>query len=179
MNFSNSFGDAMKKTEKTDWRLIGICGIYCGDCPSYLAPRLNDAAELEARAQRDGVTLDEASCDGCHSDNLTPGCAVCGPGFRQCAAEHGLTWCFECPDFPCQRLEDFKDVHVENGVSHHERLIDELIYLRENGTESWLEKKNAEGRCPRCGKRVYWYTRACPGCGADIRRPCAAGCTEC
>jgi hypothetical protein len=38
--------------KKDDWKLIGICGIYCGDCPSYLANQTNDFGELETRAQR-------------------------------------------------------------------------------------------------------------------------------
>ena len=58
--------------EKDAWKLIGICGIYCGDCPSYLGHQINDIGELEARAQRMGFTLEEVCCDGCHSDNVMP-----------------------------------------------------------------------------------------------------------
>jgi hypothetical protein len=58
-------GDSM---EKDDWKLIGICGIYCGDCPSYLAHQTNDIGELKSRAQKMGFTLEEVRCDGCHSD---------------------------------------------------------------------------------------------------------------
>ena len=47
-------GDSM---EKNGWKLIGICGIYCGDCPSYLAHQTNDMEELKLRAQRTGFTL--------------------------------------------------------------------------------------------------------------------------
>jgi hypothetical protein len=155
--------------EKKDWRLVGICGIYCGDCPSYLAHRMNDVAELEARAKRTGFTLEEVCCDGCHSDKVMPSCLECGHGFRQCAREHQVTWCFECSDFPCQRLEDFKYIHIENGISHHEHLVKELFYLRENGIDAWLEKKALEAKCTQCGKRVYWCTRWCPNCGANLR----------
>ena len=50
--------------EKDDWKLIGICGIYCGDCPSYLAHQTNDIGELEARAQKMGFTIEETEDDG-------------------------------------------------------------------------------------------------------------------
>jgi hypothetical protein len=26
-----------------------------------------------------------------------------------------------------------------------------------------------EGRCPQCGKRLYWFTRVCPDCHTRIR----------
>ena len=150
--------------EKDAWKLVGICGIYCGTCPSYLAQQENDMAELEKRARERNFTIEEVRCDGCHSDNLMPTCVECRHGFRQCAREHGVTWCFECPDFPCQRLEDFKHVHIENEISHHEHLIEELQYIKDHGLEAWLGKMDKEGRCPQCGKRLYWFTRVCPDC---------------
>jgi hypothetical protein len=150
--------------EKDAWKLVGICGIYCGSCPSYLAQQENDIAELEKRAAEMNLPVEEVRCDGCHSDRVMPTCVECRHGFRQCAREHGVTWCFECTDFPCQRLEDFKDVHVVDGISHHEHLIEELQYLKEHGMEYWLEKKDREGRCLRCGQRLYWFARICPEC---------------
>jgi hypothetical protein len=155
--------------EKDAWKLVGICGIYCGTCPSYLAQQENDMAELEKRARERNFTIEEVRCDGCHSDNLMPTCVECRHGFRQCAREHGVTWCFECPDFPCQRLEDFKHVHIENGISHHEHLIEELQYIKDHGLEAGLEKMDREGRCPQCGKRLYWHTRVCPDCHTRIK----------
>ena len=155
--------------EKDAWKLAGICGIYCGTCPSYLAQQENDVAELEKRAREMNFTIEEVRCDGCHSDNLMPTCVECRPGFRQCAREHGVIWCFECPDFPCQRLEDFKHVHIVDGISHHEHLIEELRYIKDHNLNAWLEKVDREGRCPQCGKRVYWFTRVCPDCHTHIR----------
>jgi hypothetical protein len=149
--------------------LVGICGIYCGTCPSYLAQVENDIAELEKRAQEMGFTVEEVRCNGCLSDKVMPTCIECRYGFRQCAIEYGVTWCFECQDFPCQRLEDFRHVHIVDGISHHEHLVDELYYLREHGIEDWLEKREKEGRCPQCGRRLYWFVRVCPDCGSRIQ----------
>jgi hypothetical protein len=150
--------------EKDAWKLVGICGIYCGTCPSYLAQQENDIDELEKRARERNFTIEEVRCDGCHSDNLMPPCVECRHGFRQCAREHGVTWCFECPDFPCQRLEDFRHVHIVDGISHHEHIIEELQYIKDHGLEAGLDKMDREGRCPQCGKRLYWSTRVCPDC---------------
>ena len=156
--------------EKDAWKLVGICGIYCGACPSYLAWHNNDMAELERRARNRGFTLEEVRCEGCHSDKVMPTCIECRHGFRQCAKEHGVTWCFECGDFPCQRLEEFKDIHIEHGISHHEHLVDELAYMREHGMGAWLQKQERDGRCPECGKRLYWFARVCPECKTEVRR---------
>lgn len=155
--------------EKEAWKLVGICGIYCGTCPSYLTHQENDIAELEKRAREMNFTIEEVRCDGCHSDNLMPTCVECRHGFRQCAREHGITWCFECPDFPCQRLEDFKHIHIVDGISHHEHLVEELQYIKDHSMEAWLEKMDREGRCPQCGRRLYWFVRDCPDCHTHIK----------
>jgi uncharacterized OB-fold protein len=60
-------------------------------------------------------------------------------------------------------------VHIEEGISHHEHLINELQYMKEHGIESWLAKQEKGGRCPHCGKRLYWFTRVCPKCQTKVR----------
>lgn len=150
--------------------LVGICGIYCGTCPKYLAPRDGDEEYLQEASRKSGLPVAEIHCDGCLSDNLYPTCRDCSHGFRRCAAEKGVTWCFQCPDFPCARLRDFLPVHVVNGVSHHALLVEELAFLKERGVEAWLQKKDREGRCPACGKTLYWHVRQCPACHGPIER---------
>ena len=157
----------MKENEE---RLIGICGLYCGTCPSYLAWKENDTEELEKRAAELKYSLEELCCNGCLSDNVMPLCEQCPHGFRDCAEEHKVTWCFECAEFPCSRLEDFKDVHVVHGISHHETVIEELQYMKQFGTKAWLEKMQRENSCPKCSKMLYWYRRDCPRCGTSVRR---------
>ena len=99
--------------------VVGICGLFCGICPSYA----------------DGI------CSGCLSDNVKGECSECRHGFRDCAKEHGITWCNECHDFPCQRLKDFKDVHVVNGISHHEYIIEYVAKQRDIGIAAWVKEQ--------------------------------------
>jgi len=150
-------------------QLVGICGIYCGTCPYYLAGRENDQEQLARLSQLEGVPIEDLHCDGCLSDRLAPHCVGCRAGFRGCADQKQVTWCFQCPDFPCRRLEDFREIHVVNGISHHARVIEELTFLKERGLETWLAQQDQGGRCPRCGKRLYWFTRHCPVCQSRIR----------
>lgn len=151
-------------------KLVGICGIYCGTCPQYLAPRLNDTEELGNIQKATGVRVEEIRCDGCMSDRLFPSSAACKHGFRQCAAEKKVTWCFQCSDFPCQRLRDFRDVHIVNGISHHEHLIEHLESMREKGVEQWVAEQEAEARCPACGIPIYWHARECPNCHERVKK---------
>ena len=145
-------------------QLVGICGLYCGTCPAYLAYRKNDSAYIEKNAREKGFPPEALRCDGCLSDRVAAHCKDCRHGFRKCAAEKKITWCFQCSEFPCQRLLDFKDVHVVNGISHHEHVIDDLRYMKEHGIQAWVEIQDRKARCPECGQVLYWFDRECPEC---------------
>ena len=151
-----------------DHRLAGICGLYCGNCPAYLAPRQNDEAETARLARANHMAPREVGCDGCLSGRLMPECRECGHGFRACARKHEATWCHECREFPCQRLQDFREIHVRNGVSHHHGVISELQAMKSMGCEAWLEKKAAESACQGCGRILYWFETRCRSCGQPV-----------
>ncbi len=157
-------------TKSQDKRLAGICGIYCGDCPAYLAPRQDDQTELAELARQNNMAIEDVGCDGCLSDRLMPECRECRHGFRVCAQQHEVTWCSQCRDFPCQRLEVFKDIHVRDGVSHHENLINELQIMKDVGCDAWLERKRLESACQGCGRVLYWFERRCHSCGEPVDR---------
>lgn len=118
--------------------LAGICGLFCGVCPMY--PK---------------------HCHGCLSDKLAPHCQLCPNGFRECAKDRGLTWCYECGEFPCQRLEAFLDSHYENGISHHASAIANLKRMKEVGVSAWVAEEKAKATCPQCGTIKHWNVREC------------------
>lgn len=122
----------MKPNEQT----AAICGLFCGTCPCYP----ND-------------------CHGCLSDKLTPHCAVCGNGFRDCAKQHEVTRCYECTEFPCDRLENFSHQHYENSIGHHEAVIAGLEEMNAHGVAAWVKKQVQLHTCVKCGKLIYWYDR--------------------
>jgi hypothetical protein len=155
------------RNDKT--KLIGICGIFCGTCPYYLAPRENDLAQLKKLSQERDIPIEKIRCDGCLSDRIMPHCQVCKTGFRQCAQDKKVTWCFQCAKFPCQRLEGHLNAHIVDGVSHHIHIIDDLREIKERGTTHWVSKQEKAGVCKHCGKRLYWFARECPHCHARVR----------
>lgn len=119
----------------------GICGLFCGTCPMY-----------------------PAECHGCLSNKLAPHCGICPNGFRECAKAHRVTRCFECTEFPCARLEVFLGIHWENGISHHERVIDNLKRMKAVGVGAWVQEETAKATCAHCGTLKAWNKPHCD-CG--------------
>jgi hypothetical protein len=157
----------MKKSAN---QLVGICGLYCGTCPKYLAYQDQDKDELQKMAHADKVSVEEIRCDGCLSDHIYPTCRDCRHGFRRCAEEKKVTWCFQCPEFPCKRLEDFSKIHQVNGIWHHKEVIKNLQFMKDRGVEEWIKQQDKEGACPGCGKMLYWHSLKCPRCGLTLQK---------
>lgn len=121
---------------KPNNQTAAICGLFCGICPSY-----------------------PQQCHGCLSDKLTKSCTVCPNGFRTCAKEHKVTRCYECVEFPCARISEFSTQHIENGICHHETVIEDLEYMKQNSVEKFVAQKTAENTCKDCGKLIYWMDK--------------------
>jgi len=160
---------ADKRPNQDVRQLVGICGLYCGTCPRYLAYQEDNVEQLNEISRETGVPMEDIRCDGCLSDKVFPTCLECRHGFRQCARERNVTWCFDCPDFPCQRLHDFRNVHVVNGIPHHIRVIEDLQYMKDHGVEQWVAEQERMGSCPKCGKKLYWFAHECPTCHTQVR----------
>lgn len=60
-----------------DENLLGKCGYYCGQCPSYA----------------------RGDCAGCIRGNADGVCYA-----RDCATRKGIAACGCCRDFPCERI---------------------------------------------------------------------------
>ena len=116
-----------------DEKCAGICGLFCGTCPSY-----------------------PEDCHGCLSDKVRPGCEECIPGFRACSREHGVTRCYECGAFPCGRIHEFSKQHIVNGICHHENIIRDLKEMDRIGVENWVKDQTAQHICPQCGELMWW-----------------------
>lgn len=128
--------------------VVGICGLFCESCPTFV----------------------DGECHGCLSGHVAERCVGCRPGFRDCAKAHGITHCSECGDFPCDRLLRFRDVHVVDGISHHEHIMDYVRRQSEIGLGAWMKEQEALNACPDCGAMTVWCERKCRVCGRDLPR---------
>src|SRR4030065_103722 len=105
---------------------LGPCGLYCGKCFAFTAGAIkHHSSELlkalgnfEPYAQRFVTLLEEPVfvkyqdfkemlayfargwCHGCRNDDckLFKGCLV-----KQCSRAKKVDFCFQCPEFPCDR----------------------------------------------------------------------------
>ena len=128
--------------KKVSSEVAGICGLFCGTCPAF-----------------------PETCEGCLSDKVAEHCVDCVAGFRNCSREHEVLRCYECTEFPCNRLEKFSHEHILNGVCHHTFVIDNLRRMKEAGIATWLEEQTAQTTCPECGEFIIWYETTCHNCG--------------
>jgi hypothetical protein len=75
-----------------------------------------------------------------------------------------LRFCYECPQFPCERLQKldkryrslFRMSMVENGR-----------FIKETGMAAFLEREEKKWRCPQCGGTICCHNGICYSCGLD------------
>ena len=122
-----------------DYRFIGACGLYCGECDVYLA-FINNNQKLKEEIARDhNIESSYVHCDGCWGDfskiwgiEWQEGGKTCK--IRKCAERHHIHICIDCPEFSCQMLGEFHKKGYQKARKN-------LFRMREIGVEKWLEEK--------------------------------------
>lgn len=144
-----------------DTSLAGICGVYCGACPVYLAWADQDIPKLAALAASLGTTTDRLMCTGCR----TPA-AFCLAGdceIKVCARHRGVAFCPDCEDYPCDRIR-----RARSGHAYGAALSRDAARLHEIGISAWLREEDAHWRCSACGAKVSVGMDVCPKCGNAV-----------
>lgn len=132
----------------------GYCGLYCGACPQYLATRAGNAAELGLE-----------DCQGCRSEVVAAGwCAICT--LKACARNKGVEYCYECSEYPCRDLEDFKN---SEDCPYHSEIYGYMATISQVGKDEWLAQMKARWGCPSCGKGATWWDLSCGECETVLR----------
>jgi hypothetical protein len=153
---------------------VSPCGLYCGVCAIYMAHRDNNQkfkerlaalyrGEMSGKGTLPGsenLTADQIKCKGCMSDELFMHCQQCE--IRSCGKEKGYTGCHECPDFPCDHIENFP-MTVGKKV-----ILRAIPYWREFGTEKWIADEEARYVCPECGNKLFRGAGACNRCKTKL-----------
>ena len=89
-----------------DW-MVAFCGLACTDCPVYIATQADDYDALEELLPQmsEGLTLEDAVCDGCLAvgGRLRVDSQHCP--IRACAHARGLPNCAHCDEYVCDKLE--------------------------------------------------------------------------
>jgi len=128
--------------------LIAPCGMNCGVCMRYLA-----------------------TTRGLYKNKRTAGCTGCLPRNRKCSRikgsckllrENKIRFCFECSDFPCEKL---KTLNRRYTTRYSTSLIDNLRDIQTKGLDGWLREEEIKWKCANCGGTVSIHDRKCYDCG--------------
>ncbi len=131
--------------------LIAPCGMHCAVCAAYLA--------RENNLKDKGLSL--------------PGCAGCRPRGKNCALlkkrcarlrEGQVQFCYECDDFPCRQLATLDRRY---RTRYRTSLIENLVFIRGQGVEAFLQKEEDRWRCPDCGGTICCHNGLCYRCGLE------------
>lgn len=125
--------------------LIAPCGINCGICLAYLRERnkcygcrVNPAENLKTREK----------------------CKIKNCIFLQ---ETISGFCFECKEYPCQRL---KQLDKRYRTKYRENVIDNLNSIKVIGLNRFVEAEVERWKCKNCGSTICVHRDNCLKCGA-------------
>ena len=98
---------------------ISYCGPMCWECPAHQATRTDDREMLERTAKMwsehmaEEIAPEDLVCDGCRTEEGRKAlfCGMCK--IRTCAVERGYDNCAPCPDYACDKLEEFFGIAPE------------------------------------------------------------------
>lgn len=122
----------MKTTD--DITMVAPCGINCGDCECHRAK--DDTALMDYLVTR-GISREKLPCPGCRS--IRGNCPVIGGTCEtySCAAGRGADFCFQCQDFPCDKLNPSAD---RANVLPHNLKVFNLCCIQHQGLSKFQEK---------------------------------------
>ena len=123
-----------------DLTLVGVCGLYCGECEVYVAfsegdlEKQEEIAESISRQFGAEVDSEQIICGGCRGPEEITFCAGCK--IRPCAAARGFTTCAECDEMGnCETLSVF--LRTDMGELARRGLEE----IRKLGLPEWLARK--------------------------------------
>lgn len=124
-------------------KLAAPCGIDCGICELYLC---KDDPQLYNLIVEKGISKDKIPCKGCRSveGNCPVIASVCATYL--CVKSKKLDFCYECNDFPCNKLMPSAD---RANILPHNFKVFNLCTIKNKGIQSFIELS------PEIKKRYY------------------------
>jgi len=123
-------------------KMTAPCGMGCFNCKMLQAK--DDLDLRKGAAEKFNLEFDKAYCaGGCRE---TEGkCPFIGSdkvcALYKCSKEKNVTFCYECSDFPCDRLHPHSDRALE--VIHNTKIFN-LCLIKKMGLEKWATQKSAK-----------------------------------
>jgi len=133
---------------------VGYCGEYCRTCHWYTDALRKPAAQLLELVKKHfevagwvnhkggrsketikglGILSKSACAFNCKGGGGWSGCPV-----RKCCIAKGIEFCFECPEFPCERNWSEKSEHANVFTADKTKRLQEM---KEIGVEEWINRQ--------------------------------------
>jgi len=124
--------------------LIALCGMNCGICMAYLR--------------------EKNKCPGCRGVDIKKPVTRVRCKIKNCTNfRNGRTkFCFECGDFPCDRL---KHLDKRYRAKYHMSMIENLGNIKNFGVRKFLKNEDIRWTCSQCGGTICVHTGYCTDCG--------------
>jgi hypothetical protein len=135
--------------EDSEKWIISACGLNCAKCEIYQAHHgkkklLNEIIEWFGRERNETIKPEQIRCEGCRGPldhHWSPDCRM-----MLCTSERGLEHCFQCEDFPCQKVNEFSS----DDIPHHRRTVENAKRMKEIGLEAWIAEQKRKRQCVFC-----------------------------
>jgi hypothetical protein len=141
--------------DSSEYKMTAACGISCANCECYTA---KDNAQLMQYLIGRGIPAERLPCPGCRA--VEGKCPVIGETCSTyvCSQQKGVDFCFECSDFPCDKLHPAAD---RANVLPHNLKVNNLCIIMNRGLTAFTEEAAA-------GKQKYYQGKMLVGRGPQI-----------
>lgn len=136
----------MKMPEKTiETAMFSPCGMNCKVCYKHCDSK--------------------TPCAGCfNNSSVKPKhCQKCK--IKECLTSKPFTYCFECPDYPCQHINRLEKNYKRR---YQTSLVDNSLFVKEHGLEEFMKRQKAIFTCPKCGGIISLHDRICTECKETV-----------
>ena len=128
--------------------LTAPCGLDCFNCPAHESNMTEEGRKWASENYK--IPIEDLPCKGCR--DLKGMCKFTAHNNQCatwiCAQEKGVTYCYECTDFPCEKL-----MPTQKGAQYpHNMKVYNLCRMKSKGIDKWIEesaeirKKYYEGK---------------------------------
>lgn len=120
--------------------LQGRCGRFCGECELYIAYSTSDHEALTRLAEKysvecgEDISPEKLKCVGCKGRSSGCRCANCE--IRACAEDIGIEFCYQCLEYPCDKLLKLFDKYPEAREN--------LKTISKIGPDAWVSSMMAK-----------------------------------
>ena len=129
-----------------DVALIAPCGMNCAICMAFLRTK--------------------NKCNGCRCANTWNPKTREECRIKNCPnlADQGRQYCYQCPDFPCQRL---RNLDKRYRTRYRMSMLENLAAVQSHGAAEFMADQEKRWTCSGCGGTINVHRHSCSTCGQE------------